>query len=147
MKNAWKWVLLLALSFVGGCDGCMRSCAADWAETTGADWLIVQYDMAGEPFGCWIQRDVSVTNEDGSDGIYWKSDTGHLVHVSGWYNRVQVDGGDFAGSAALLGVDPALCINGKYGVTILPPSRPALVTPSAPLAPATSLPPIPADTW
>lgn len=56
---------------------------------------------------------MSVANEDGTDGIYWQQD-GHLVHISGWYNRVQVDDDKFEAAAALLGVELARCTNGKY---------------------------------
>jgi len=85
-----------------------------WASAAGANWIIVQYNMNGQPLAAWKLTDVSVSNEQNSDGIYWKEGSGHLVHISGWYNRVQVAGNDYAGAAKLLGVDVDLIRNGKY---------------------------------
>jgi hypothetical protein len=112
LKN--KNFLVVLLLAIGSCTGMQRSCAACNAERFGADWVIVQYRNDGKPLGCWKLRDTSVTNEDHSDGIYWKDGAGHLVHISGWYNRVQVTGGDYAGAAASIGVAEAECKNGIY---------------------------------
>jgi hypothetical protein len=38
----------------------------------------------------------------------------HLVHISGWYNRVQVNNGDWNGAAATLGIDLSRCHDGVY---------------------------------
>lgn len=107
-----RWARRLrALPFIllAGCAGQMRSCSAGMAERFGADWLIAQYKTDGTPLHCWRLPDTSVVNETGSDGIYWKDPRGHLVHISGWYNRVQVTGGDWAGAAASIGVDIGVC--------------------------------------
>ncbi len=114
-KVARKIFLVLATLLLTACAGMNRGCAAYNAETFGADWVVVQYKMDGSPINCWKLRAVSVTNEEHSDGIYWKdTTTNHLVHISGWYNRVQVIGGDYDVAAKLIGVDPQKCGNGKY---------------------------------
>ncbi len=103
-----------------------RECSDCTAKSFGGDWLIVQYKMDGEPIACWKLEDTAVTNEPNSDGVYWKAPGGHLVHISGWYNRVQVDHSDFVGAAAQLGIDLEACKGGKYipHVTTLPEVRP-----------------------
>lgn len=112
MKHRFPaFVLLLALT---GCAGASRSCSSTWAESVGADWIVVQYAYNGDPINCWKLQNVSITNEEHSDGIYWKEGSGHLVHISGWYNRVQVDGGRYDEAAKLLGVEVPKITNGKY---------------------------------
>lgn len=98
---------VIFLSLFIGCTGITRGCSADW--------IVVQYDMAMTPKACWILRNSSITNESGSDGIYWlDQESGNLVHISGWYNRVQVTRGRFEKAAQLIGVDLDLIKNGKY---------------------------------
>lgn len=106
---------LLALLLVG-CAGFNRGCSAWNAQNFGSDWLVVQYKMDGQPMNCWVLKGESVSNEHSSDGIYWKdTTTGHLVHISGWYNRVQLDGSTgLAEAAKLVGVDASKCGNGVY---------------------------------
>lgn len=112
MKKYIKYLVFLMLV---GCAGMERDCNSCNAGNFGADWLVVQYQFNGEPINCWKLNNVGISNETGSDGIFWlDSSTKHLVHISGWYNRVQVDHGDFDGAAKLLGVDLKLCKNGKY---------------------------------
>jgi hypothetical protein len=108
------WYLLFTLVLLSGCAGFGRGCSSQWASATGANWIVVQYAADGRPFAAWKLTGVSVANETSSDGIYWKEGSGHLVHISGWYNRVQVSGGDFTGAAKLLGIDAELISNGKY---------------------------------
>jgi hypothetical protein len=109
----YKWYLALVL--VAGCAGWTRECSNFRASGFGADWVVVQFGLDGTPFSCWKLTNVGVDNEASSDGIFWKdSKAGHLVHISGWYNRVQVEGGDFATAAALLGVDVNRCVEGRY---------------------------------
>ena len=81
---------------------------------TGADWIVVQYDMNCQPKMAWLLRGTGITNEGYSDGIYWYDPAGHLIHISGWYNRIQVKGEQFEAAAKLLGVDVNLIQNGKY---------------------------------
>lgn len=97
-----------------GCASQQRSCASCNAEAYGADWVVVQYRYDGAPINCWSLRNVSITNEEHSDGVYWLDPAGHMVHISGWYNRVQVGHGDFKAAAVSVGVDVARCGNGAY---------------------------------
>jgi hypothetical protein len=110
-KN-WKFAVLSLL--IVGCAAQERSCASCNAETYGADWVVVQYRYDGAPINCWSLRNVSITNEPHSDGVYWLDPAGHMVHISGWYNRVQVGHGDFATAANAVGVDVNRCTNGTY---------------------------------
>ncbi len=114
MRN-WKRTACMFLSalLLVGCAGFNRGCSSFNAQAFGSDWLIVQYSTSGEPINCWQPRNVSVSNEDRSDGIYW-AEGGHLVHISGWYNRVQVSAGRYADAAKLVGVDLNKCVGGKY---------------------------------
>lgn len=112
MKNVLKVIPFL---FLLGCAGYQRSCASGMATTFGGDWVVAQYRADGVPMNCWQLKNTSITNEQGSDGIYWLDGTnGHLVHISGWYNRVQVNGGDFENAAKLVGVSLSACKNGHY---------------------------------
>ena len=98
-----------------GCAGLERQCSSCSAENFASDWVIVQYDYAGDPMNCWRLPDTSVANEPESDGIYWlDGQTGHLVHLSGWYNRVQVEGGRWDEAAQSIGIDLARCVGGPY---------------------------------
>ena len=84
-------VSVVMLALVVGCAGMQRGCSGFSAESFGADWIVVQYDMNMNPKCCWKLTNTSITNEAQSDGIYWLDEgSGHLVHISGWYNRVQV---------------------------------------------------------
>lgn len=107
-------VVFLTLLMLTGCAGMQRGCSSFWATQAGADWIIVQYGFNGDPINCWKLQNVSVSNEQSSDGIYWKEGSGHLVHISGWYNRIQVDGGRYEEAAKLLGVELPKITNGKY---------------------------------
>lgn len=105
MRNHW----LLMLALLVGCAGTQRNCSSCSAGSFGADWVIVQTTMDGRPFRCWELHDVSVGNEDHSDGIYWQSADGHLVHLSNNYIRVQVGGGDYDGALRELGMGSQQC--------------------------------------
>jgi len=106
-KFRWSW--LLSMTMLVGCAGMSRECSSWGAGTFGSNWVIVQYANDGRLIKCWRLSSVSVSNEEHSDGIYWKSPDGHLVHISGWYNRVQVDGGDWAGAAKELDINLEGC--------------------------------------
>ena len=100
-----------------GCAGVSRDVSSIVASEIGADWIVVQYRFDGTAMNCWKLRDVGITNEPKSDGIFWKdSATGHLVHISGWYNRVQVTGDDFVTAGQLTGIEAASCGSGVYPV-------------------------------
>ncbi len=105
----------VAVVLMTGCAGVSRDVSSLVAREVGADWIVVQYRFDGTAINCWKLRSVGITNEPQSDGIFWKdSRTGHLVHIAGWYNRVQVSGGDFASAARLTGIDEASCRAGVY---------------------------------
>lgn len=106
MKN-FKSIILLSLLF--GCAGYQRTCSSGCASNFGADWFIVQYGFDGTPIQCWELKSVSVANEAQSDGIYWQDSNYNLIHIAGWYNRVQVSSGKFAEARASVGIDPKLC--------------------------------------
>ena len=111
-------IVLIVIAIVAACvlfiPGCNRTATSVWAGATGADWIVVQYSYDGSPINCWKLKGVSVSNETQSDGVYWKDENGHLIHIAGWYNRVQVSGGRFEEAAELLGVDAKKITNGKY---------------------------------
>ncbi len=115
-----RHLLLPALLFLSSCAGWGRSCASCNATEFGADWVIVQYRADGSPINCWPLRGVAVANEQATDGIYWQNPSGHLIHVSGWYSRVQVMGGRFSEAATAVGVDAAQCNGGRYGAVAKP---------------------------
>lgn len=114
MRRAW-W--LLGLLVFSSCAGWGRGCSSWTAENMGADWIVVQYRSDGHPINCWKLNDTSVANESNSDGVYWKQDS-HLIHISGWYNRVQVFNNDFTQAAKLMGIDLERCVNGRYKLAI-----------------------------
>ena len=110
--------MLLLLLYMMGCAGWGRQCSSCTAESFGADWIVLQYGMDGKPINCWVLEDTSIDNEGASDGIYWLDrNEGHLVHISGWYNRVQLGSGKNSKETAakLLGIDLKQCVNGRYG--------------------------------
>jgi hypothetical protein len=106
--------VFLMFLMLTGCAGVQRGCSSIWATQAGADWIVVQYGYNGDPINCWKLQNVSITNENSSDGIYWKEGSGHLVHIAGWYNRVQVSNGRYDEAAKLLGVDLSKIANGRY---------------------------------
>lgn len=114
VRHYWP---ILILVFLTSCAGINRSCSSCWASAAGADWVVVKNDLNGKPFRCWTLSNVSITSEQNSDGVYWKSSNGHLVHVAGNYDYVQVQGkvqwgagGDAWGSAyAELGLTEETC--------------------------------------
>lgn len=106
-------VVLLALS-LSACASLQKGCSQATANTFGSDWIVVQFDQSGKPFNCWKLRGAVVESGTGGN-VDWKdTNTGHLVHITGWENRVQVSNGDFASAAKLLGVDEAKCGDGVY---------------------------------
>ena len=106
--------IALAATLLLGCAGIQRDCSSCWASNTGGNWIIVQYRFDGTPINCWELRNTPVDNEGHTDGIFWQDKGGHLVHISGWYNRVQVQSERWEEAAATLGVDEARCKNGVY---------------------------------
>lgn len=92
-QTLWIQAVLCAL-FLTGCAFVDRACSSCAASAVGSDWVVVKNDLYGKPFRCWMLKDVSMASETNSDGVYWKSPEGHLVHISGNYDYVQVQGGD-----------------------------------------------------
>lgn len=120
MKKFWTWLPIIVLA---GCAGLGRECSSCNAENFGSDWIIVQQRQTdGRVYNCWLLRDTSVANEGASDGIYWKSMDGHLVHIAGQYSRVQVENGKFKDAAKLVGIDAELCRSGAYPAVTPAPS-------------------------
>jgi hypothetical protein len=110
-----KYIALVIFTLIISCAGFQRGCSVSCAEEFGSDWIVVQYDMNMIPKCAWKLENVSIANEDGSDGVYWlDASTGHLVHISGWYNRVQVTSNRFDEAATLVGVELDKIKNGKY---------------------------------
>lgn len=115
MKSLRLLPLLLLLTLTVGCAGFNKGCAQFNAGSFGSDWIVVQYAADGRPFHCWKLRGASVEGSTGGN-VDWQ-ETGanaHLVHLTGWENRVQVVNGDFEGAAKLVGVDANQCGSGVY---------------------------------
>jgi len=108
-KKTWVHAVAVWMAVVAGCAGTQRGCAASCAESYGADWVIVQMGDDGVAYRCWTLTDASVSNEERSDGIYWLSPDGHLVHISGHYNRVQVSGGRWDSAFLEVGLTRDMC--------------------------------------
>lgn len=107
-------IALFALSTMTGCKQFAKDVAQKRAGMFGGDWIVVQYAMDGRPFHCWKLSGVSLSGTEGGS-VDWKdSGNGHLVHLTGWENRVQVVGGDFDGAAEIVGVNASICKNGVY---------------------------------
>ena len=105
----------LLLSFLAGCAGMQRSCSSCMAEEFAADWIVAEYNYMGTPTHCWKLENTSIANESQSDGIYWLDrGTHNLVHISGWYNRVQVENNMWQEAANSLGISLDRCTDGKY---------------------------------
>ena len=118
--NIKKVISYTCLLFLGGCAGLSRSCSSCNAESFGADWIVVQHSsMTGQTIKCWQLRNVSVSNEEGSDGIYWKDEHGNLVHISGNYNRVQINNGKWKEAADSMDIVLEKCKAGKYDELII----------------------------
>jgi hypothetical protein len=114
IKDLLKKIQPLSIFFVlffVGCASIQRDCSGCSAETFGADWVVVQVDYRGQPFRCWTLRSTSITNEEHSDGIWWRAPEGNLVHISGFYNRVQVVSGNWNSAYRELGLTEQTCRN------------------------------------
>lgn len=112
MDTEQKWVvgvgggivllLMLVLLALIGPKGCERRVASWKAEAYGSDWLVVQYAYDGSTIASWKLRDKSVGNEEGSDGIFFRTNKGHIIHLSGHYVYVQIQDGDWESAEVLL---------------------------------------------
>jgi hypothetical protein len=108
-----KYLKYIPFLFLCGCAGLTRDCSSCSAENFGSDWIIVQYSYDGKPINCWKENNVAITNEPNSDGIFWQHGE-HLIHISGWYNRVQVFNNGFKSAAESIGIDLNKCTGGNY---------------------------------
>lgn len=122
-KVLWSVLAIVAIGLIVQLPGVRRCWTAFKAGAIGSDWIVVQFDMNGKPFNAWKYEGVSVTNETNSDGIYWTDPAEHLVHISGWYDRVQVSDKKFSEAARILGVDDSKITNGRY-IVDQPPEVP-----------------------
>ena len=110
-----RLVPLLLIGLLCSCAGFSRMCSSSCAGAVGADWVVVQMGGFGRVMRCWELRDVSVANEGQSDGIYWESEDGHLVHVSGHYNCVQVTHSGWDKAFSELGITKEICTQVREG--------------------------------
>lgn len=110
-KISMRWWLTAVL--LAGCAGTQRECSSCNASSFGSDWVIVQRNLDNRPTHCWMLHNVSsfVDNESHSDGIYWQSADGHLVHLSNMYVRVKVANGDWAGALHEVGMTRESCLS------------------------------------
>jgi len=108
--KAWVFWLFIAI-FSASCASTGRFCTSCNAINFGGDWVLVELtEMQGTPYRCFMLHDVSLTSEEGSDGVYWKDrDTGNMVHISGSYDMVQVVDGNWTQAFAVVNLDRATC--------------------------------------
>ena len=100
-------LLALVISGVLMCAGPagLKTGLSSWqASAYGSDWLVVQYAQSGCTIATWELRDEAIKNEGDSDGIYFVSEGGAVVHLSGHYVYVQSPTPKEA--AQLLGLGP-----------------------------------------
>lgn len=106
-------LVLSALTLLAGCGkGYDRQMAVSNAEQYGADWIIAQDSSDGRVYRCWKLHNVSVANEEHSDGIHWLDNSNHIVHISGWYNRISVSNNNWDDAAKQIDVDLTKCHEG-----------------------------------
>lgn len=112
IRRLWLGFLLLAIT---GCAGWNKTCSQVGASNFGSNWIVAQYDMSGRPFHCWKLQNVSLKSGQGGN-VDWQETSGsnHLVYITGWENRVQVNRGDWTGAGRIIGVDADKCGNGVY---------------------------------
>jgi hypothetical protein len=109
-KTVNHFLHLLLLCTLAGCAGVERSCSSCAASSLGADWVVVELrEYDGTPYRCWMLTSVSIENETNSDGIYWVTADGNLIHVSGSYDRVQVEKGQWDAAFAEINMTEKAC--------------------------------------
>ena len=85
-------IALLVISGVVVCYGPagIKTKFLSWnASAYGSDWLVVQYAQNGCVITSWELEDEAIRNEKDSDGIYFVTEEGPVVHLSGHYIYVQ----------------------------------------------------------
>ena len=96
--------VVLVVGLIWGPAGLKTSLLGWVASAYGSDWLVVQYAQSGCVISSWELKDAAIHNEYGSDGIYFVTEAGPVVHLSGHYTYVQ--GPDATVRAELLAVGP-----------------------------------------
>lgn len=109
MKLKSLVTMATSVCLVASCAGTVRSCSSCSAESFGGDWVVVQYTLSGQVLHCWRLPNTSIVNESDSDGIYWENPEGSLVHISNFYNRVQVSDGNWDSAYRELSVTESQC--------------------------------------
>ena len=82
-------IILIVGFLIVGPQGCDRHMSSWKASSYGSDWLVVQYSQNGDVINYWELNNKSVGSEESSDGIYFKDNSGNVVHLSGHYIYVQ----------------------------------------------------------
>ena len=108
-----KQVSVLALLALVSCGkGQQRTNAVVNADYYGEDWIVAQDNASKEVYRCWTLHNVSIANEEHSDGIHWLDNSNNIVHISGWYNRITVSNSNWELAAKQIDVDLKKCHNG-----------------------------------
>jgi hypothetical protein len=96
LKAVWNLGAVVALVVIGGgfliCMGPagLKTSVAGWqASAYGSDWMVIQYAQSGCIIANWELENEAVQNEGESDGIYFVTEEGPVVHLSGHYTYVQ----------------------------------------------------------
>jgi hypothetical protein len=74
--------LILGVSSLAGCSSMNNSFNKMKAGTTSSDYVVIKYNLKGEPTRYWILRDNFVNNEESSDGYYWSDSHGGINRVT-----------------------------------------------------------------
>lgn len=72
-----------------GPAGVKTSLSGWYASGYGSDWLVVQYAQSGCVIHSWDLQSEAIKNEGSSDGIYFVTEEGPVVHLSGHYTYIQ----------------------------------------------------------
>jgi len=62
------------------------------ASTYGANWLVIERANNGAVLNYWELRKTTIMSEKGSDGIFFPDKDGLMVHLSGKYIYIEVNG-------------------------------------------------------
>jgi hypothetical protein len=87
--------VVMISALVGGVMLCVgpagiKTQMSGWsASAYGSDWLVVQYAQSGCVIASWELENEAIQNEGSSDGIYFVTEEGPVVHLSGHYTYAQ----------------------------------------------------------
>lgn len=76
LPNPAPLARLIIATLLTGCAGVSRDCSSCNASSFGSDWVVVQYRADGSPLNCWELRNTPISNEQGTDGIFWQDPQG-----------------------------------------------------------------------